>query len=44
MLVNPGGLERTTAEYAGLFSRAGFKLERTIPVGGEFQILEALPV
>lgn len=44
MLVNPGGLERTTAEYADLFSRAGFKLERTIPVGGEFQILEALPV
>jgi O-methyltransferase domain len=44
MLVNPGGRERTDSEYAELFRRAGYRLERTIPVGFGFQILEGVPV
>jgi len=33
MLVNVGGLERTTDEYATLLARGGFRLARTIPLG-----------
>ena len=33
MLVNVGGRERTTEEYAGLLVRSGFRLSRTISLG-----------
>jgi hypothetical protein len=33
MLVNVGGRERTTEEYAGLLVRSGFRLNRTILLG-----------
>ena len=33
MLVNVGGRERTTEEYAGLLVRSGFRLNRTISLG-----------
>jgi len=33
MLVNVGGQERTTEEYAALLRRGGFRLTRTIPLG-----------
>ena len=34
MLVNVGGRERTTEEYAALFARSGLELARTISLGG----------
>ena len=43
MLVNPGGRERTDSEYADLFGRASYRLERTVPLDLGFQILEASP-
>jgi hypothetical protein len=48
MLVNVGGRERTTEEYAALFARSGLSLIRTILLGhtpaamGHY-ILEAKP-
>src|SRR5215470_15353102 len=44
MLVLTGGRERTADEYRALFARAGFRLNRVIPTGTDFVILEALPV
>jgi orsellinic acid C2-O-methyltransferase len=45
MLVNPGGRERTDSEYAELFRRSGYRLERTLPLAVlNHQILEAVPV
>ena len=41
MLVNPGGRERTVAEYSGLFEQGGFRYERTIDIPPQFHILEA---
>jgi hypothetical protein len=49
MLVNVGGRERTTDEYAALLARSGFQLARTIPLGrvpeamGHY-LIEAQPV
>jgi O-methyltransferase domain len=48
MLVNVGGRERTTEEYAALFARSGLSLIRTIllgytPAGMGHYILEAKP-
>ena len=43
MLVHPGGLERTEAEYRDLLSRAGFRLTRVIPTMGPMSIVEAVP-
>ena len=43
MLANPGGQERTDAEYGALLQRAGFKLERIIPTPTPFKIVEAIP-
>jgi len=43
MLALPGGRERTAAEYGELFKQAGFELRRTIPIGPQFHILEAIP-
>jgi hypothetical protein len=41
MLVNPGGRERTVAEYSELFEQGGFRYERTIDIPPQFHILEA---
>jgi len=41
MLVNPGGRERTVAEYSELFKRGGFRYRRTIDIPPQFHILEA---
>jgi hypothetical protein len=44
MLVNYGGLQRTKDEYRALFTAAGFRLGRVIPLGdpGQFSAFEAL--
>jgi hypothetical protein len=41
MLVIPGGMERTEAEYRQLLAAAGFKLARVIPTRLETSIIEA---
>ena len=48
MLVNVGGQERTTEQYATLLARAGLRLTRTIPLGSAdaamgHQLIEAQP-
>jgi hypothetical protein len=43
MLANPGGQERTGAEYRVLLQNAGFKLERIIATPTPFKILESVP-
>jgi O-methyltransferase domain len=49
ILVNVGGRERTTDEYASLLARSGLRLARTIPLGhapeamGHY-LIEAQPV
>ena len=42
MLVVPGGQERTEAEYADLFGKAGFKLSRVVPTDSIVSIVEAV--
>lgn len=44
MLVSPGGLERTEAEFRSLFERAGFSLTRIIPTRSPMFIIEGRPV
>jgi hypothetical protein len=44
MLVGPGGLERSTAEFADLFAGAGFRLTRVVPTGTPWAVIEAIPV
>ena len=44
MMVVPGGMERTEAEYRDLFAAAGFELLRVVPTATELSILEAVPV
>jgi hypothetical protein len=44
MLVAPGGEERTEPEFRGLFSAAGFRLERIVPTPGPQCIIEGSPV
>ncbi|MHB8573771.1 MAG: methyltransferase [Dehalococcoidia bacterium] len=44
MLVDPGGQERTTAEYAALFAAASFRLLRVVPTAGPWSIFEGVPV
>lgn len=44
MLSLTGGRERTESEYATLLSTAGFRLNRVIPVDGQYGIVEAFPV
>lgn len=41
MLVGPGGRERTEAEYQALLGAAGLRLERVLPAGSGFFIIEA---
>lgn len=43
MVLNHGGRERKTSEYAELLDRAGFRLHRTLPTLGPASIVEALP-
>jgi hypothetical protein len=42
--ISPGGQERTEAEYRALFAAAGFTLNRVIPTGSRFNIVEGLPI
>jgi hypothetical protein len=44
MLAMTGGKERTAAEYAALFEKAGFELLRVIPTPSPMQIVEAVRV
>ena len=44
MLVLPGGMERTEAEYRALFEKAGFRLERIVPTPTEVSVIEGRPV
>ena len=43
MLVIPGGMERTEAEYRDLLALAGFRLERIVPTRTEICLIEGLP-
>lgn len=43
-LVLAGGLDRTAAEYAGLFRAAGFRLQRVIRTSNALALIEALPM
>jgi hypothetical protein len=40
----PGGCERTAAEYATLFAKAGFTLTRVVPTASPVSVVEAAPV
>ena len=42
MLAMPGGRERTEAEYAALFERAGFRLTRVVPTQSPMSVIEAV--
>ncbi len=44
MLSLTGGRERTETEYATLLGSGGFRLNRVIPAGTQFCIVEAFPV
>jgi hypothetical protein len=43
MLVVPGGLERTEAEYRQLYKDAGFRLTRVVPTEQEVSVIEGAP-
>lgn len=43
MLVLTGGKERTIEEYSGLLAKGGFRLNKVVPAGAEFVVIEALP-
>ena len=42
MLVAPGGVERTEAEYVSLFARAGLRLSRIVPTKSPYCVIEAV--
>jgi hypothetical protein len=42
MLVLPGGVERTRAEYQTLLAEAGLRLDRIIPTQTALSIIEAV--
>jgi hypothetical protein len=44
MLILTGGLERTVDEYLDNLASAGFTLNRVLPTGSDFILLESLPV
>ena len=44
MLVMTGGKERTASEYEALLSQAGFRLDRLIPTGSPYHLVEAVVV
>jgi hypothetical protein len=43
MMVMTGGLERTEADFAALFDKAGFRLQRRVATASPFSVLEAAP-
>jgi len=43
MLVITGGIERTQAEFAALFEKAGFRLVRTTPTDAPVAVIEGTP-
>lgn len=43
MMVLPGGMERTEAEYRALFQASGFKLRRIVPTTTWISVLEGEP-
>jgi len=43
MLVSVGGQERTEAQYAALFDKAGLELTQTIPTASHLSLVEAVP-
>ena len=42
MLVAPGGKERTAAEYAELFAKAGLRLTRIVPTKSPYTVIETV--
>lgn len=44
MMVLPGGMERTEAEYRQLFDASGLRLSRIVPTAADVCVIEALPV
>jgi hypothetical protein len=42
MLAVTGGRERSRIEYGALLERSGFRLERVLPTGSEYSIVEAV--
>jgi hypothetical protein len=44
MLIYPGGMERTEAEYRALFSAAGFELVGVTPTASAVSVVEGRPV
>jgi hypothetical protein len=44
MLVLPGGRERTETEYADMYAKAGFRMERIVPTPTEVSVIEGRPV
>ncbi len=44
MLVLPGGRERTEPEYAKLYAKAGFRLDRVLPTPADVSMIEGRPV
>jgi hypothetical protein len=44
MMVIPGGLERTEAQYRELYEKAGFRLTRIVPTRTEMSVIEGEPV
>ena len=43
MLVQAGGQERTAAEFGTLMEAADMRLDKVIPTGTLFKVLEAVP-
>ena len=44
MLLIPGGLERTEAQYRDLLATAGFRLDRIVPTESEISVIEGQPI
>jgi hypothetical protein len=44
MMLLPGGMERTEAEYKELFARAGFRLTRIVPTASPVSLIEGVRV
>jgi hypothetical protein len=42
MLVSPGGVERTEAEYSEILAQAGLRLNRIVPTRSPLSIVEAV--
>ena len=43
MMTNHGGKERTEQEYRELLAVAGFELQRVVPTGTPWSVIEARP-